>query len=304
MLSAKTQLSVAQLGYLVFEVSDLEAWRAFAQVLGLEIVERDGNAFDLRMDGHAARFRVQRGPADDLVCVGWEARNGLELDALVARLRERDVQVTEAAEEQAHARDVERLFELCDPNGLALELHCGPALTTPFVSPSVKSGFIADELGLGHVVLACADMTRSAAFYTELLGFRLSDRIRCDIQGFAVDVLFYHCNPRHHSLALGGPHKKQLHHFMIEVADLDDVGAAFDRLMNAGFSFAKTMGRHPNDRMVSFYGVTPSGFQIELGWGGRIVDDASWLPVEYDRVSDWGHLHPTQLGTKREARRG
>ena len=36
----------------------------------------------------------------------------------------------------------------------------------------------------------------------------------------------------------------------------------------------QTLGRHPNDRMFSFYAKTPSGFQFEFGWGGREVDDA------------------------------
>jgi hypothetical protein len=52
-----------------------------------------------------------------------------------------------------------------------------------------------------------------------------------------------------------------------------------------------TLGRHPNDEMFSFYGFTPSGFQFEFGWGGRLIDDADWTPKTYDRISDWGH-HP------------
>jgi len=297
--------SVSQLGYLVFEASDLDAWRRFADVLGLGVIERSEGAIDLRMDGHAARFHLQQGPANDLVAVGWEAGSGAELDQLVARLREHGVDVTEASADDARTRGVERLYRFVDPSGIPGELCFGAKLANDrFRSDHVASAFVADSMGLGHVVLACRDMQESATFYTELLGFRLSDRIRCDLHGFQVDVLFYHCNQRHHSLALGGPQEKRLHHFMLEVADLDDVGMCFDRALKAGVPLMQTIGRHPNDRMVSFYALTPSGFQFEFGWGGRIVDDASWETTEYDRISDWGHTRPKLLTPRKEVPRG
>jgi hypothetical protein len=52
---------------------------------------------------------------------------------------------------------------------------------------------------------------------------------------------------------------------------------------------ALSLGRHPNDRMVSFYGVTPAGFLFEVGWGARQVDDATWEIGSYTQVSEWGH---------------
>ena len=76
---------------------------------------------------------------------------------------------------------------------------------------------------------------------------------------------------------------------------MDEVGLAFDRAVKAGVPIMQTIGRHPNDRMLSFYAKTPSGFQFEFGWGGREVDDATWQEGSvYDRISDWGH-HPPQF---------
>ena len=48
---------------------------------------------------------------------------------------------------------------------------------------------------------------------------------------------------------------------------MDDVGLAFDRALRGGVRITQTLGRHPNDRMFSFYAKTPSGFHFELGWG-------------------------------------
>jgi len=50
-----------------------------------------------------------------------------------------------------------------------------------------------------------------------------------------------------------------------------------------------TLGRHSNDQMVSFYMSTPSGFEVEYGWGGRLVDDAVWQVQRHDRGTLWGH---------------
>jgi 2,3-dihydroxybiphenyl 1,2-dioxygenase len=164
----------------------------------------------------------------------------------------------------------------------------------PFRSPLVRSGFVAEDRGLGHVVLAARDPQKSYQFYAELLGFRLSDRVVCDIHGYHADIAFLHANPRHHSLAIGAADKKHIHHFMVEARSFDEVGLAFDRTLKAGLRIMHTLGRHPNDRMFSFYARTPSGFNFEFGWGGRDVDDANWQPSIHDRISEWGH-HPPQM---------
>ena len=85
---------------------------------------------------------------------------------------------------------------------------------------------------------------------------------------------------------------KRMHHFMLQLAELDGLGHAYDRCVKHGVAIAQTLGRHPNDRMVSFYAVTPSGFQVELGWGARTIDDATWRVETYDRLSEWGHRPP------------
>ena len=76
---------------------------------------------------------------------------------------------------------------------------------------------------------------------------------------------------------------------MVELNALDDVGAAYDMALAENGRVALTLGRHPNDRMVSFYVNTPSGFLLEYGWGGRTVDDATWVVEETPVRSLWGH---------------
>ncbi len=174
----------------------------------------------------------------------------------------------------------------------------------PFVSPVVRSGFVADDLGLGHVAVAAAGLEETRAFYCDLLGFRLSDRIVAEIHGYHADMIFLHVNRRHHSFAFGARQDKTLFHFLLEVRSMDEVGLAFDRALRAGARIMHTLGRHPNDRMFSFYAKTPSGFQFEVGWGGREVDDATWEPAVHDRISEWGHHPPAFLAPSQGRARG
>lgn len=291
--------AVTQLGYLGFEVRDLGAWERFAvEVLGLVVGERrDDGGLGLRLDSHRQRIVVEPGAADDLAYVGWQVEDEAALGALAARLRGAGVEVRDGTAEEAAARRVRRLVVLRDPDGLRTELYCGPErVAAPFSSPVVRAGFVAEERGLGHVVLAASDPRRSQQFYAELLGLRPSDRVVAEIHGYHADIAFFHANPRHHSLAIGAADRKRLHHFMIEARAMDEVGLAFDRTLAAGLRIMHTLGRHPNDRMFSFYARTPSGFNFELGWGGRDVDDATWQPTVHDRISEWGHHPPQMLG--------
>lgn len=282
-----------QLGYLGFEVSSLDDWQAFATaILGVG-VERTDAGLELRLDGHARRVFLTEGPRDDVVAVGWQFADDAALDALVDRLRADGCDVTEG---DPATRGVRRLVKFRDPGKVHNEAYVGPELAAePFESALVTSGFVADELGLGHVAIRALDKAESERFYREVVGFELSDYIVCEIFGYPVDMTFLHTNARHHSVAFGENLPKRMHHFMLEVRNIDDVGLAYDRVIRNGVTICNTIGRHPNDRMLSFYAETPSGFQFEIGWGGRMVDDATWEPTTHDCISEWGHHHPAAL---------
>lgn len=276
-----------QLGFLQFEVSDLARWHSFmTQILGLVPVG-EGRYTN---DQHVWRFQLSQGPANDLAAVGWEYSHA-ELNEVLSRLRQAGIAVQEA---DPALREAERRYLLTDPAGVPLELVSGMAVRSePFVSPVVRSGFVADEVGLGHLVVTAPDPQASRAFYT-ILGALHSDDVVCQLYGYDVDLSFFHVNPRHHSLAFGGAQRKRLHHFMVEARSMDEVGLAFDRTLRSDLTIMQTLGRHPNDRMFSFYAKSPSGFQFEFGWGGREIDDATWKPQVYDHISEWGH-HPPQV---------
>lgn len=285
--------TVAQLGYLGFEVGDLGAWRRFAtDLLGLGVGQpRPDGALPLRMDDHDFRFLLHQGTKDDIAYLGWEVADGAALDAMKDRLARAGVPFQAGTAAEAAARGVREMIVLADPDGIRTEIHHGPTPgLQPFRSEKIASGFKTGSMGMGHVLIDVRDCAETERFYRDVLGFRLSDTIDTEFMGKPLHAVFLHANPRHHSLAfaaLGMP--KRLHHVMLEANALDDVGATFYRAQDLGVPIALTPGRHPNDGMLSFYGVTPSGFLFELGVDGREVDDRNWEVKIYHAVSDWGH---------------
>ncbi|TFH32670.1 MAG: 2,3-dihydroxybiphenyl 1,2-dioxygenase [Myxococcales bacterium] len=300
--------SVHSLGYFLFEVSDLDAWDHFlTKVIGAERGEALGEELvPYRTDDRAARILLKQGPADDLIALGFEVPSEQSLHEVAKRVRDAGYAAETGSESEAVARGVEGFVRTFEPGGVAVELFYEPALgSAPFRRDEVAAGFITGEQGIGHLALRADDISQTRTYFEQVLSFTLSDHIRCTLPGdFKVDVTFLHVNPRHHTVALGSGLPKHLHHFMLQMGSLDDVGAALDRAFANGVRVVQGLGRHPNDQMVTFYCVTPSGFECEVGWGGRTVDDSTWEPTTYDRISDWGHhspyrrapIRPTEMG--------
>lgn len=289
----RPRMEIEALGYVGVEVSDMNAWLRFAgELLGLQPCPREDGTVDLRMDDYASRVRLSHGPRDDLAYMGWETRDAQALNALAARLEQAGVAVERPEAEVARDRRVAELIRFTDPEGSTLEAFYGPLQRTeqPMVSPT-GARFKTGRQGLGHIVLTCADKAAMMDFYHGLLGFRISDHIHTEVvPGKPLALTFLRCNGRHHSLAIAPvPLKKKIAHLMFEVRDVDDVGRAMYRCLDAGVHLSMTLGRHSNDEMLSFYPLTPSGFDIEYGWGGLEVDDETWHVLTHEKNSAWGH---------------
>ena len=85
------------------------------------------------------------------------------------------------------------------------------------------------------------------------------------------------------------PNPTGIVHLMVEVENSDDVGLTLDRALRRKVKMSATLGRHINDKMLSFYMKTPGGFDMEFGCEGLEVDDHSWIARESVGVSLWGH---------------
>jgi 2,3-dihydroxybiphenyl 1,2-dioxygenase len=285
-----------ELAYLGLEVPEPETLSEFfGEIVGLIPGEpADARALTWRNDDRAHRLIVQPGPANDAVFIGFEAVDGATFDAVSDRFHKAGYELAEGDDEELKARRVERLARTMAPWGVSVELVLGLAkATTPYSSPLMSSGFLTKDVGFGHVVFATTAFNESDSFLTEGLGFEQSDWIVFEIaEGIELEVRFYHCNERHHTVAMAkAPFDlpQTLHHVMFETNSADDVGAAFDRVWATDLAIPNGLGRHDNDGMFSFYVASPVGFMAEVGHGARIVTD-DWNENRlYTRMSVWGH---------------
>jgi 2,3-dihydroxybiphenyl 1,2-dioxygenase len=283
-------MALDSLGYFGVRTRNLDDWSSFGEkFLGLQLVDRSRRSLTFRMDDRRQRIVVQQ---DDMnngeraAFMGWEVASGRALDELAASLESNGVRVDTAPRATAEERRVADLITFDDPVGNRLEAFHGAEIASdPFKPGRSISGFRTGPLGMGHVVLNVARIDDLLPFYRDTLGFRMSDYTLRPFKAY-----FLHLNPRHHSFAMVETGKNTVHHLMMEVYMLDDVGQAYDLAQGEEGRIATTLGRHTNDFMTSFYANTPSGFFVEYGWGGRSIDPQNWTPIEMTcGPSLWGH---------------
>jgi len=293
----QTMSHLRALAYCVAQIDDLDRWRRYAEdVLGMMTRPAPDGGLYVKMDERPFRMLIVEGePARYLAC-GWELAGPEAFEAMLAGFEQQCVAYELADAALCARRGMQAIAIVHDPAGNRHELGWGHVSDCqPFISPQGVPRFLTGDMGLGHAVLpapppqfdACLD------FYRNVLGFGLSDifNFRPDPAAPVIRIYFMHCaNPRHHSLAIAEydvPGKCV--HVMVEVDDLAEVGRAYDRRSLHQVPLSATLGQHLNDKMTSFYMKTPSGFDLEYGWGGLQVDWERHCPFEFTRVSVWGH---------------
>lgn len=294
-------MTVQALGYVEVAAGALDEWAGFGQgLLGLMLAEKTAGSLTFRMDDRKQRLLVRDAAHGGTPAFGWEMADAAALDAIAAKLEAAGHAVARGGRALADQRRVADLIVTADPLGNRLELFHGAETTpVPFVPGRNISGFRTAGVGMGHVVFTMPNLTEVSRFYREILGFRLSDWVENPFR-----AEFMHVNPRHHTLALIEGPRVAMHHIMMELLSLDDVGQGYDLAMDEPDRIATTLGRHTNDFMTSFYARSPGGFMVEYGWGGRSVDLDSWQPVRMDNgPSLWGHERHWQTPEIRAAAR-
>ena len=246
------------------------------------------------MDERAARIIVVPGETDRVINVGWEVRDRAALQRVKTALDGAGVPFKQLSADEVDARRVEEAITFEDPAGTTLEVFHGAVLDhSPVITP-FGAKFVTGSQGLGHVVVPAADPNALFDFYTDVLGFRSRGAFRIPLppEFGPIRVRFLGINERHHSLAIcPAMHQRDpgVVHVMVEVDTLDAVGQALDRVNAEGIQVSSTLGRHTNDKMVSFYVRAPGGWDIEFGTEGMRVDETHYTAEEITADSYWGH---------------
>ncbi|MBU3600413.1 VOC family protein [Polynucleobacter sp. 30F-ANTBAC] len=288
-------MNICQLGYVVVEHQELTQWADYAEnVLGMAVNQPNNDTLHVKMDERPYRFLIVKGNSNCYQASGWELPGKEDFDAALAELDHLKIKYTHGDQALADSRMVQQLIYLSDPSGNRHELFWGHKSDfLRFISPVGVSKFLTESSGMGHTVLPAPKFEETLDFVTKVLGFGISDifNFRPDPAAPAIPIYFFHCkNSRHHSLALAAfDVLSKCVHVMVEVESMVEVGYAMDRMKKYDTKLSATLGQHTNDRMISFYMKTPTGFDIEYGYGGLELDWKDHSVHEFTTVSLWGH---------------
>ena len=142
--------------------------------------------------------------------------------------------------------DIEKLKDLKRPQGLPFRIN-----------------------KIGHVVLNVSDLKRSVAFYTQVLGFQVSDVYPEEM--VPGGMVFMRCATDHHGVALvgsmtDGSPNVELNHFAFEVGTLDEVIRARDHLRKHKVQI-DFEGRRRAGVQIAVEFRDPDGHRLEIYWG-------------------------------------
>ncbi|MEC9341217.1 MAG: VOC family protein [Pseudomonadota bacterium] len=276
------------MGYLGVTVPDIAQWEDYGtRLVGAEVAEKSDDTLKLRIDDHYSRINVHKADKPGIAYTGWDVGTVESLNEARGVLDDLGIAYHEASRDECAQRNVLGMLKLKDPGDNPTELFYGHTCGLKFKPSRDMGGFVTGELGLGHILYLTPNFDAIMTFYHRL-GFRLSDSIHMTaLQGYAY---FLHCNRRQHSLALGAAPHNAVGHLMLELESMTDVGKAYDIAKYDKLNITMTMGQHTNDRVISFYTQTPSGFDLEIGAGGLVIDDLdNWTVAQYQDISFWGH---------------
>lgn len=216
-----------------------------------------------------------------------------ELDRLARNLA-RDQDITVDRDGTVHARDPNNLgigFRLWKRKN-SVRLSRAPVNAMGAVERVDKPSVFyerARPLRMGHIVFIVPDMKTAERFYTERLGFIVSDRYA----GGSAVFLRYKPRSDHHNLffiqARDGM-RTDIHHIAFEVRDIHEVFAGGLYVSKKGWETEVGPGRHPISSAYFWYFKNPCGGAVEYFTDSDQVTE-KWKPTAYrlNRFSEW-HL--------------
>ena len=298
-MSAATKASVfgtVHLGYVVIDTEKFADWKRFGRdAVGMHVDDLTPDVMRFRLDANECRVLLRRGPAEDVVALGWQLDDHAGFDEICRRVVDHGVPAEVGTDDEAAIRGVERFVRFPGPNGLAQEIFTTARTAAP-PGDLAGSGFVTGAGGLGHVALTTKRPHLMRGYFSHVFDARLSDYIDETINGLKLKIRFLRVNERHHSVAIASanllpvnPVRTRVQHVNVQVAALEDMVASYQRVRALGFEIALSPGQHTNDKELSYYARTPSGFEWEVGWNPIVIDECTWQPSTHQGISIWGH---------------
>lgn len=293
-------------------VPRLDASAAFYAAFGL--ISADGRSFATRDGGEQLRLVEAGHRGLQRLTVGVDHPD--DLAAAAARLTAGGHPVTIGAGTVATVEPVTQLpIELrvtprIRPTKLELPMANSPGaiVRTDEPAPAVMASWPVHPSRLSHLVFGTPDQPATLAFFTDVLGFLISDQI----PGI---IAFTRCSDSHHDVAIQLAPCPLLHHVAFEVDSVDDVARGGTALIDADPARQLWgLGRHAIGSNWFWYLKEPSGTFVEYtadldritaqdlyvpkAWSGHeyLYAFGSPPPREFMEPADIGELLAAQAG--------
>ena len=243
-------IGVKQIGHATFETRDIErAVDYYTRYLGLTVVERDGDTVFLACPSDFHSVVIKKGSAAAVTRLALQLAPDVDLDAFAAQTAAKNVALRRSSDTGPQTPVV---LTVTDPSGLEVDLF--PARPVSQQRPPNEG---VTPRKLGHTAFFTPNIQATMQFYTEVLGFRVSDWI-------GDFFVFMRCNPDHHTVNfLSGP-QRGLHHIAFELNDWNHVKEACDLLSQHDLDLIWGPGRHGPGHNIFTYHLNPDGFAIEM----------------------------------------
>lgn len=289
-------MALHRLSHIVVGVPDVEENQRYYSDFGLTLGEN--GRFSTREGGE--QFKLVQTPRRQVVELGVAADDTDDLDRIAAGLTslgspvEREGQQLTTDEPASGFRVVVSVLPRLRQEPVAATPDNGPGRTERTGrAPGVARDGKVMPRRLGHAVVGTTDLAATMAFFTQGLGFKVSDHI--GDQG-----AFMRCSTDHHNvLALAAP-VNYLHHTSWQVDDIDDVGrGAFAMLEGNPERHVWGLGRHHAGSNFFWYLKDPAGnFSEYFSDMDVIPEDEIWEPEVLEGARglfNWGPQPPASF---------
>lgn len=244
---------VTEIRYVGYGVKDFDAEKAYyTDVWGLEPVAEDAGHAWFKAQGHDEHHVVQLRKAEEnrIDVIALAANSRADVDALRARVAAAGCRIASEPAELASPGGGYG-FRFFSPDGMLFEISSDVA-RGPKRALERWEGV---PVKISHIVLHSPDHQALVKFFTDVLGFKVSDWL-------GDFMCFLRCNSAHHRIAiLPGP--PCLNHVAYDMLSVDDMMRGMHRLKLKGVDVGWGPGRHTAGNNTFSYFVTPGGFVTE-----------------------------------------
>jgi catechol 2,3-dioxygenase-like lactoylglutathione lyase family enzyme len=243
-------IAVRRLGHATLTTPDLKRQVAYyTEVVGLTLLARDKNRAILASRQGLEAIALEPGAPNALSKLSFQVAPGSDLDALIRALAQHGV-----AAERRHGitPGVAEAIAFTDPKGTLIEVFAEYSFPA---EDRNQTGIM--PLKLGHVAYRVNDVQKVVSFYTDVLGFRVSD-------WHGDTFAFMRCGPDHHSVNFVFDEVPQLHHIAFEVKDWAEIQKACEWLAKNGMRLVWGPGRHIIGHNIAIYHRNADKVRVEF----------------------------------------